>query len=108
MGGQSAFGTKAGDTFTKITIVTAIIWIVLCTTIYWTLKHRGYKGIGDSFSENIPAATVPANAPTSDSVTSTPDTSPVAGGTTEASATDTPVTTPIPVSPESTSEKKPE
>jgi preprotein translocase subunit SecG len=30
MGGQSAFGAKAGDTFTRITIVTAIIWITLC------------------------------------------------------------------------------
>ena len=30
MGGQSAFGAKAGDVFTKITIVTAIIWITLC------------------------------------------------------------------------------
>ena len=29
-GGQSAFGTKAGDVFTKITIVTAAIWILLC------------------------------------------------------------------------------
>ena len=29
-GGQSAFGTKAGDTFTKITIVAATAWIVLC------------------------------------------------------------------------------
>ena len=30
MGGQSAFGSKAGDVFTRITIVTAIIWITLC------------------------------------------------------------------------------
>ena len=30
MGGQSAFGTKAGDTFTKITVVVATLWIVLC------------------------------------------------------------------------------
>ena len=30
MGGQSAFGTKAGDLFTRITIVTAAIWIILC------------------------------------------------------------------------------
>ncbi|MDA7978511.1 MAG: preprotein translocase subunit SecG [Pirellulales bacterium] len=29
-GGQSAFGTKAGDMFTRITIVTAAIWILLC------------------------------------------------------------------------------
>lgn len=30
MGGQSAFGTKAGDTFTKITIGVSSFWIVLC------------------------------------------------------------------------------
>ena len=30
MGGQSAFGAKAGDTFTKITVITAAIWILLC------------------------------------------------------------------------------
>ena len=30
MGGQSAFGTKAGDAFTRITIFTTVIWIMLC------------------------------------------------------------------------------
>ncbi|HEX5447287.1 MAG TPA: preprotein translocase subunit SecG [Pirellulales bacterium] len=30
MGGQSAFGSKAGDVFTRITSGLAIIWIVLC------------------------------------------------------------------------------
>jgi preprotein translocase subunit SecG len=30
MGGQSAFGTKAGDLFTRITIGVAAVWIVLC------------------------------------------------------------------------------
>lgn len=30
MGGSSAFGAKAGDVFTKITIVVATIWILLC------------------------------------------------------------------------------
>lgn len=35
-GGQSAFGTKAGDVFTKITIVTAAIWIFMCALgVYW-------------------------------------------------------------------------
>ncbi len=29
-GGQSAFGAKAGDAFTKITMWTAFIWIVFC------------------------------------------------------------------------------
>jgi preprotein translocase subunit SecG len=30
MGGQSAFGAKAGDTFTRVTMVTATLWIVTC------------------------------------------------------------------------------
>lgn len=30
MGGSSAFGAKAGDIFTRITIVAAAFWIVLC------------------------------------------------------------------------------
>lgn len=30
MGGQSAFGAKAGDVFTRVTIVTALIWVLLC------------------------------------------------------------------------------
>jgi preprotein translocase subunit SecG len=30
MGGQSAFGTKAGDVFTKITVGVAAFWILLC------------------------------------------------------------------------------
>ncbi len=30
MGGSSAFGAKAGDVFTRVTIVAATIWIVLC------------------------------------------------------------------------------
>ncbi len=30
MGGSSAFGAKAGDIFTKITVVVAAFWIILC------------------------------------------------------------------------------
>lgn len=37
MGGQSAFGTKAGDVFTRITMVTAAIWILLCMGAIWKL-----------------------------------------------------------------------
>src|SRR3954449_1209040 len=28
MGGQSAFGTKAGDVFTRITVVVAVLWVL--------------------------------------------------------------------------------
>ncbi|GAB6166533.1 hypothetical protein JCM19992_25330 [Thermostilla marina] len=30
MGAQSVFGTKAGDTFTRITIGAAAVWFLLC------------------------------------------------------------------------------
>lgn len=40
MGGQSAFGAKAGDLFTKVTIVVAFVWIVLCLASVGLLKHR--------------------------------------------------------------------
>ena len=33
-GGSSAFGTKAGDTFTKITSYTALIWMALCVVAW--------------------------------------------------------------------------
>jgi preprotein translocase subunit SecG len=41
MGGSSAFGAKAGDVFTRITIVTASIWIVLSLVAWFWANHRG-------------------------------------------------------------------
>jgi preprotein translocase subunit SecG len=41
MGGSSAFGAKAGDIFTRITIITASIWIILSLTAVFWAKHRG-------------------------------------------------------------------
>lgn len=36
-GGSSAFGSRAGDTFTKITIYAAAVWVLLIMfTIKWT------------------------------------------------------------------------
>ena len=43
MGGQSAFGTKAGDLFTRITIGVAAFWIMLCMV---TVKVLGIGGQG--------------------------------------------------------------
>lgn len=40
MGGQSAFGTKAGDTFTRVTIVVSLIWILLCVASVKLLSYR--------------------------------------------------------------------
>ena len=39
MGGQSAFGTKAGDVFTRITIGVATAWILLCASSVVALHH---------------------------------------------------------------------
>jgi len=59
MGGQSAFGTKAGDTFTKITMFTAVFWVLLCMASIKVLMPA--KEIGT----NAPGAPT-IGAPTSD------------------------------------------
>ena len=40
MGGSSAFGAKAGDIFTRITVVTAAIWIAISIVAYFWADHR--------------------------------------------------------------------
>ena len=64
-GGQSAFGTKAGDLFTKITIGVATFWIVLCLV---SVKYMGgvqeaneFKGLDRKDKPGTPAATAPAD-----------------------------------------------
>ena len=37
-GGQSAFGTKAGDLFTRITVIVAAVWIFLCASAVYVLN----------------------------------------------------------------------
>ena len=53
MGGQSAFGTKAGDLFTRITIGVATFWIILCVI---SVKFLGTQKdrIGDTFGSKAP------------------------------------------------------
>jgi preprotein translocase subunit SecG len=63
MGGQSAFGTKAGDLFTKITIGLATFWIILCMV---TVKVLGVGSEGPlkatlgSDANQKPAVSAPA------------------------------------------------
>ncbi len=45
-GGQSAFGTKAGDLFTRITIGVAAAWILLCATAVFMLRGRALPETG--------------------------------------------------------------
>ncbi len=71
MGGQSAFGTKAGDLFTKITIGVASFWIVLCIVCVIVLPKvtAGPLGFGRGAAPRQSAARAsharrqPANPP---------------------------------------------
>lgn len=56
MGGQSAFGTKAGDMFTKITIGVASFWIVLCMIAVGTMGKPKTSKVA------LPGATAGATA----------------------------------------------
>ncbi len=40
MGGQSAFGTRAGDVFTRITVILAIIWTVMAGVTGMAMQRR--------------------------------------------------------------------
>ncbi|MFN6401813.1 MAG: preprotein translocase subunit SecG [Planctomycetota bacterium] len=40
LGGQSAFGVKAGDIFTRITAVLVLLWITVCALAAWWYKEN--------------------------------------------------------------------
>jgi preprotein translocase subunit SecG len=50
-GGSSAFGTKAGDVFTKITIVLALIWFLLAGLSGMSLRAKETRFTGGANAE---------------------------------------------------------
>lgn len=78
MGGQSAFGTKAGDLFTRITIGVAVAWIILCIISVKVLSLSGERlnlgspSGGQQQSQSIDGAE-PKSGPASDSSGGTAD-----------------------------------
>jgi len=85
-GGQSAFGTKAGDLFTRITVVAAAIWIVLCilaTNMLGTRTSRLSPTLGGAAGQGTSAE--PAAG--SDMEPVEPETKPATGTKTESDAT---------------------
>src|SRR5262245_38229556 len=53
-GGQSAFGSRAGDAFTKVTIYTALVWILLIMFLIKSTQETGSLREG-SGSVQLPA-----------------------------------------------------
>jgi len=67
-GGQSAFGTKAGDIFTRITVLVASFWILLCILAMNVLgpgTSRISQNLGSAASQRVPPE-VPVESATSD------------------------------------------
>jgi len=60
MGGSSAFGAKAGDVFTRITIVTAAIWICACAGAFYWANHRGDRLGSTDLSGSTATQSAPA------------------------------------------------
>lgn len=55
-GGQSAFGSKAGDTFTVITVVVASVWGFVCAFSMWLLgTHTPRTAVTGSEFRSAPA-----------------------------------------------------
>ncbi|MBM4011121.1 MAG: preprotein translocase subunit SecG [Planctomycetes bacterium] len=80
MGGQSAFGTKAGDVFTRITVIAATCWILLCILAINMLgrsKSLFSPSLGGSAGQAVPSRTPAADAmpqtpPAADATTALP------------------------------------
>ena len=63
-GGQSAFGTKAGDLFTRVTIITAAVWILLCASAVKYFKpERAANPFGSGGAVTVPGPGSSAPAP---------------------------------------------
>jgi preprotein translocase subunit SecG len=78
MGGSSAFGTKAGDVFTKVTMSVASFWIVLCMLMVIISNQGGDSAWGSDSGTTKVTKDAKSGAPTTGtkSKKSSPDLSP--------------------------------
>ena len=69
VGGSSPFGSRAGDTFTRITIGAAGIWIFMLMIQIWLIKADDRKGTaepsGGGLFQGQPAPSKPTDKPQS-------------------------------------------
>jgi preprotein translocase subunit SecG len=113
MGGQSAFGVKAGDVFTRITAVAVLTWIFTCAlACYWYRPEKldieadvgssaSMSGAGSDLGAELPTAEpmpadnpVPAQSPPAQ--TPAPETQPTQTPETEPPAAVVPPATDVP------------
>ncbi len=79
-GGQSALGTKAGDVFTRITIVLASVWVALaCVSIYALRAEAAAKG-RSIVAKSALAPGEETVGPAADDTNATPATTPEPAG----------------------------
>lgn len=100
MGGQSAFGSKAGDVFTRITIGVAAVWLILCVgaVAFLGKPSEKFAGQGGSSRTNTKSRSTGAGeagegaSETKDSGGNSERVSPEPTDSNAAPATDTPAT----------------
>lgn len=109
MGGQSAFGTKAGDLFTRVTIVVATVWISLCVLAIVVLNRQSSTAVGGTGEgvEYRRGAAVGENEPGKTGATSTDKGAGAAGVTTPPATTPPAATPPAATPPASTPAEAP-
>lgn len=109
MGGQSAFGTKAGDLFTKITIGVAAFWILLCIlsiNVLGTQQSLFSTNLGAAAPESMEGLGTTEAVP-SDEPISTDETGPsIPAPEPDSDASQTPATTDTSVPDKMTDEDK--
>ena len=81
-GGQSAFGTKAGDVFTRITVGVAAAWILLCIlaiNVLGTSRSRLSTSLGGAAGTAVSSDVAPSDvAPETDGEAATDPEKPAA------------------------------
>ena len=65
VGGSSAFGTKAGDVFTRVTIYAAALWFTLAMILVYTSNTSDQVVQGGAFAEGGIDNSIEAPAPAS-------------------------------------------
>jgi preprotein translocase subunit SecG len=50
-GGSSAFGSRAGDTFTRVTIIVAAIWLLLVMILIKSVPQGGTPAVGGNIAQ---------------------------------------------------------